>query len=175
MRNDLRDALWNDFPTLFEGVWRGPLSSHEITKDEVGFWCGDGWEPIVRKALERLAKLSPTIQVGQVKEKLSSLTVHFSSPSELNDQCMDIIAEAKRAAESTCEECGCPGVMRDGDCLQTLCDEHGAGRRALCRTCEGRVPRLSLPGGVVPQFCPDCNRQVSEHLIRERGKPAAGV
>jgi hypothetical protein len=161
LNDELIDALWNDFPTLFEGETQCISGTFKITKKTVGFDCGNGWEPFVRKALQRLADLGPEIRVTQVKQKLAGLTIYFDCPKELETQCHEIVREADLEAARTCEECGKPGLLRKGGWEEILCEEHAEGRQALCRSCQGRAPRLWYQGPMPPD-CPDCGRQLMQ-------------
>lgn len=121
MRQELYEALVRDFPLTFESV---------------GFECSDGWEPIIRKAAEKLeplikkdVKLSQKnpdeyyVRPGasQIKEKYGTLRFYLTCGS---DEMFKIVDEAERASQYICEECGKPGKLSGPGWLKTVCEEH---------------------------------------------------
>lgn len=161
MDDDKIDALFHDFSKLFEGD--GSYLPHPvpISKKTVGFWCGNGWEPIVRKCLEKLAHLSKDIRVASVKQKWASLTIYASCPDALRPQCDQILAEAREESHRICEECGDPGQLYGPGSYKTVCKNHAEGRQVLCRTCTKYDLRGFFLDGV-PDFCPDCKRRLTD-------------
>lgn len=55
----------------------------------------------------------------QVKEKFGSLRFYMTSNT---DEIDDLIDKAEEKSYKTCEECGCPGKLRNGGWMTTLCD-----------------------------------------------------
>ena len=83
--------------------------------------CGKGWHPLV-SAVEEVAN-KHNIKLTQVKEKFGQLRIY-------TDRLVPEVNDAINAAETTslqvCEECGHPGVLRNGYWLKTLsnaCEE----------------------------------------------------
>lgn len=120
MKAELDEALVKDFPLLF----RNRYASMNQTAMCWGFECGDGWEPIIRRAAE---KLEPLIKAAiainpeekdfvpcasQVKEKFGTLRFYLSCGS---DEMYEITEAAERESEGTCETCGASGAKMRGD------------------------------------------------------------
>jgi len=103
------------YPNLFPGYH---LTVFDIPMAR-GFTCGNGWFFLLDdlwKELDRFAGLT----IGQVKEKLSGLSV-YPNPPHINGvlKCIEVAAIK---ASRTCEMCGISGQRRSGDWLLTLCD-----------------------------------------------------
>ena len=69
----LEAALVRDFPGLFADYGK-PITETCISW---GCECGPGWEPIIRRACEKLAVLKPPPVLDQVKEKYGGLQIYF--------------------------------------------------------------------------------------------------
>lgn len=124
MNQDLDNKLCKDFPNLF--VDR--KASMQVTCMCWGFACGDGWYGIIREAAEQLEPLIVEIKqkypndfprASQVKEKFGTLRFYLSHGT---DQMYDIVSEAERKSDTTCEYCGKKGKLRKGGWLKTLCN-----------------------------------------------------
>jgi len=128
MRKQLDEALCRDFPLTFRDR-HGDIRSSCMPW---GFDVSDGWEPLIRKACE---KIEPRIQqlidegkenefvqykASQCKEKFGSLRFYFTFCDDIIDAAIE---EAENASEHTCEHCGEDGKTRDDGWLITLCDE----------------------------------------------------
>ena len=101
-----------------ETPWEG---RHKLIADCKSH-VGPGWHDILTRLVDGLFELGWDGQVLQVKEKFGGLRFYVGSSSmAIHDR----IQEAENEAAKTCEECGAPGVLRDGSWLKTLCDEHG--------------------------------------------------
>jgi hypothetical protein len=129
MRQDLDAALRQDFPLTFarDSAGREPWSMF-------GFEVGDGWEPSIRKAAE---KLEPLIQecidkdpegykfghyrTSQIKEKFGTGRWYLSGGS---GEMQDIVETWEAATHTICEQCGKPGTLRGGGWNYTACIEH---------------------------------------------------
>lgn len=111
-------ALVRDFPTLFALA----LDPNERMAAFGTCECGDGWEPIIRRACEKLANNCPDLRFDCIKEKFGGLRLYTLGGAP--EEAWDIIAAAEQESYTTCERCGKPGDMRDGGWIQTLCDAH---------------------------------------------------
>ena len=128
MRNELDEALCRDFPKLFSKRHKSPTESCF----SFGFECGEGWEPLLRRAAEKLEALNNTLEnpddyvrVSQIKEKYGTLRFYVGSvPSRIADEVDKITHEAEEASEVTCEQCGKPGQLRGGSWVYVACEEH---------------------------------------------------
>lgn len=91
-----------------------------------GMEINDGWLPILEQVCDDVT--SYPIRFTQIKEKFAGLRLyydwHMEKPcSEADVKAVDaIIDKAEVLAEQTCENCGCPGSLRKGSWLVTLCD-----------------------------------------------------
>lgn len=129
MEQKLDEALCRDFPLLFK-------DRHGDMSQTCMCWGfpGDGWEPLIREAAE---KIEPLIQkwieenpeeakdyqpcASQVKEKFGTLSFYLSCATE---EMYKIVDEAEKKSAVTCETCGKPGELRGRGWLYTACDEH---------------------------------------------------
>lgn len=107
-----------------------------------GIECADGWIALLDKMLDDLTSLGVNIKFIQIKEKFGTLRAYYmidgclgqqKIPNEIYDKIDEIIAQAERESEVTCERCGKPGKLRDGDpgagsWILTLCDACEASR-----------------------------------------------
>ena len=114
---------------------RGPCDEH-------GIECGDGWIALIDRLclaceieIEGLIGLGVSKErwprVGQVKEKMGSL--RFYVTGRTSDTLRNQIATAERESRSVCEQCGAPGLLRDGRWRHTYCDICHAGHVARRR------------------------------------------
>ena len=119
MRDDLKIALCNDFPTLYQ--------TDRVRQN--GIAIGNGWEPLLRKLSEKimlsLATLPEeeraTFEVWQVKEKFGALR-YYAEPSDITPEIKQAIQEAESVSAITCEICGGPGESYTiTDWIHTLC------------------------------------------------------
>lgn len=122
MKAELEEALYRDFPEPFSDRELGIQKSCMAW----GCSCGDGWEPILRRMMEKL-KDKP-FKLDQVKEKFGTLRVYWHSLKGCSKEDWDLIGkitdEAERESETTCEFCGASGAkLREGGWLRTLCDK----------------------------------------------------
>jgi hypothetical protein len=75
----------------------------------ISFGFGEGWEPIVDEALQKIQKLNEELDEGhkikivQVKEKFGGLRIYTNF---YTDATSEIIEAAERQAADTCENCG---------------------------------------------------------------------
>ena len=75
----------------------------------------------------RSAALPSAATVENVEEKFGGFRIHVS---HANDAIRGRIELANEEALHTCEVCGQPGTLREGDWIKTLCDEHAGARGA---------------------------------------------
>jgi hypothetical protein len=92
--------------------------------------CGEGWHSLLIDLDKELAKLSPDYTIAQIKEKFGELCFYILSyGTDVRSVCeeMDqLIDNACRIAEMTCESCGAIGndvELRNGGWVRTLCGE----------------------------------------------------
>jgi hypothetical protein len=78
---------------------------------------GEGWHPVVKKAVDEIIARGGTIL--QVKEKFGGLRLYCQGDEDV----YDIALAAEKACESICEFCGKPGTLRTGGWLKTRCNE----------------------------------------------------
>ena len=72
------------------------------------FEHGPGWDPISRRAIERLRKIDPLIEILQVNEKFGGLRIYLQLTRSTSDeiQAIDqIVLDAEDEASVTCAEC----------------------------------------------------------------------
>lgn len=134
MRKELDEKLVKDFPNIFRERYDSPQETCMCW----GF-PGNGWEPIIREACEKLKVLSDLTGVEfvarQVKEKFGTLRFYFFSTAtedcKVSDADLaivdsiahDIIDRAETRSEYACEDCGKHGKLRNEGHYVTLCDE----------------------------------------------------
>lgn len=87
---------------------------------------GDGWAGIMEALCERLQfhadhNAMPPVEITQAKEKHGELSVNYAGGDTYAGGLIDM-AEALSA--HTCEVCGKPGQLSEGDVLRTRCTEH---------------------------------------------------
>jgi hypothetical protein len=126
MRSELEQRLVERWPSWF-AVDGDPLE----TRMADGFAHDDGWFDIVWRLCEELEPFvmeaekatGRPFEVLQVKEKFGGLRFYVNHR-------MDAILQRIEIGESeslrTCEVCGKPGKLPEGDCTRTVCDEHAS-------------------------------------------------
>lgn len=129
MSPKLDKALCQDFPLLFRDRHSSPLQTCMCW----GFECGDGWEPLIRRAAEKLEPLIDAYirsansrdnnfpRASQVKEKYGTLRFYLHGET---DEMNKIVEAAEEESERTCETCGEPGKIRGTGWYYTACDKH---------------------------------------------------
>jgi len=73
MDNKIEAALVKDFPELFRDINK-PMTETCMCW---GCDCGNGWEPILRRAFNQLYDIEPPIVLDQVKEKYGGLRIYY--------------------------------------------------------------------------------------------------
>ncbi len=129
MKKELDEALVKDFPLTFsrDAHGREPWSMF-------GFECGDGWEPSIRKAAEKLEVLFQAAvkkdpegyeagyyRTSQLKEKFGSGRWYLSGGT---DEMHDIVEAWEEETYTICEKCGKPGEIRGKGWLYNACFDH---------------------------------------------------
>ncbi|MHA1948224.1 MAG: hypothetical protein ACW99G_02510 [Candidatus Thorarchaeota archaeon] len=119
MKEEHELTLAKDFPTLFPlaKIYPKAQSPLEIFGCEVL----DGWFPIIHKLCEDIVKTNPSEDCYflQIKEKFGTLRIYMTSSSK---EVYDLIDEAEKQSESTCENCGSTdGVTLEGSWVKALC------------------------------------------------------
>lgn len=92
---------------------------------------GEGWKPIVSKAIKELEALGA--RIDQVKEKFGGLRLYYHMEPDGDHTYLKtdrIVDAAEAQCAITCEVCGEPGKIRHGGWIKTLCDKHEAERQA---------------------------------------------
>lgn len=94
-----------------------------------------GWWPLINDLLKDLqfdfGLSSWNMTVLQIKEKFGGLRFYVSfldDDLEKQHAAHLRIQRAEGQSYKTCERCGQPGELREGNWLKTLCDEHADGR-----------------------------------------------
>lgn len=126
-------ALCKDFPHLF----RDRNVSMMQTAFCWGFEHGDGWEKIIRSAAEKIEPIIVKMMddaikakdeealdyiptTSQVKEKYGTLRWYMTCST---DEIDEIINEAEKKSETTCEQCGKKGKLRGDSWVYTACND----------------------------------------------------
>ncbi len=94
------------------------------------FQVKEGWYDLIKNLIDDLIKLGWNKKINQVKQKFGVLQVYIE-PEDMPEDGWIILANYVRTSCVTCEICGQPSILRKGDWLQTLCDEHSEGREEL--------------------------------------------
>lgn len=99
--------------------------------DEWGIECGNGWFALIDRLCQACERETEGLialgiskerwpRVAQIKEKVGSLRFYVTGP--VSDSIREQIAQAELESRSVCEQCGAPGLLRDGRWLHTYCD-----------------------------------------------------
>lgn len=138
MTPELEQTLYDKYPAIFE-LRNG---SKPIEPISFGIECGDGWYNIILALCESIdgelqhnersiryaekhGKTPPErigpIHIEQVKEKFGELRFYvYQTTPDIEG----MVRMAERMSIKTCEVCGCPGKLRSGGWVRTLCDKH---------------------------------------------------
>ena len=131
MTPDNTQKLFNAYPHLY----RGREKSLQESLMSWGFTCSDGWFDLVWtlsqniEDIAKAARLEPQCdewpEAVQVKEKFGTLRFHLKrSPLTTSDKVEALIREAELCSAKICEECGKPGLLKEGGGTRTLCEDH---------------------------------------------------
>lgn len=72
---------------------------------------GPGWQDIIETCHKALRESCPDYKPTQIKEKFGGLRF-YATGVPYTDAAYQAIADAERASEVTCEECGLPGKVQ---------------------------------------------------------------
>lgn len=87
-----------------------------------GFECDKGWYNLIDELCQKIKDTNPPedFEIIQVKEKYASLRVYtFHSTNEIENLIMD----AEKKSEITCEICGNEGKITGDHWVKTLCNK----------------------------------------------------
>jgi hypothetical protein len=124
MRKELEQRLFERWPQWFNS--KGDIRH---TLMPFGFQHEDGWFDILWRLCGDLEPLVAEFEqssrhqfeILQVKEKFGGLRIYVNNA---DDAICQRIETTKQKSFSTCELCGQPGKLREGQWIKTLCDEH---------------------------------------------------
>lgn len=127
MRKELDDLLVSKYPLLYANRHK----DCRVTCMYWGFECGDGWFDLIDRLSSKLERIledqkasgvseEDLPKADQVKEKMGSLRYYLTYGT---DEMYDIINEAERESENTCESCGKPGTMRNTGWITVRCED----------------------------------------------------
>lgn len=114
--------------------WQDELRRRYPWAARTSFAVGDGWKDLVTETFEKLDAAMKAVPVEEpdlgfacqdVKEKYATLRIDVVPYVESVEI---VCTEAEDRSEVVCDECGRPGVVRDGGWLTVRCDEHAGGR-----------------------------------------------
>jgi hypothetical protein len=125
MHKELEQKLVERWPS-----WFNTKGDFRYTGMTLGFTHDDGWFEIIWRLCADLEPLvaefeqetGSQFEVLQVKEKFGGLRFYVNC--RRNDAIRQRILAAIEESFHTCEICGQPGLLREGRCIKTLCDEH---------------------------------------------------
>ena len=143
MSPDLQAELIQRYPKFFrspglqlsevdsEDTPEDRLESNEGPFDHYGIECGDGWYAAVDRLCQACEfEIEALIGKGvaqeswprvvQIKEKAG--TLRFYLAGQATEALRSQIQLAETESRSTCEQCGKPGLLRDGRWRKTQCD-----------------------------------------------------
>lgn len=116
--SDWKKELEDTYPSLF-------------AKLHFGISIGDGWKDIMKTLCVMMTENRHVVEDNdgvelepsftQIKEKFGMLRIYAMNVSVEQDA---YISFAEEHSRHVCEECGCPGTIRPGGWIRTLCDEH---------------------------------------------------
>lgn len=90
---------------------------------------GPGWSWLWQAGAERIeeAGLPPGFRTDNTKEKYGQMRWDYHA-NEGSDAFADIVEAVELVSAAVCEECGAPGMLRQGAWLKTLCTRHHEAR-----------------------------------------------
>ena len=118
----------NDYLQSIGGLIRTWRSDKGPILDAAYLGVSEGWFPLIKALIDELLALGWNRRIHQVKEKFGGLSFYADT---LPEDGIAIIQKYEALSRQTCEMCGQTGVLRKGDWIKTLCDEHAQGREAL--------------------------------------------
>lgn len=133
MNDELEKLLYTRYPKLFKNVTdpNRPMDFFWGCEHEAGWFnivdslCKEIVRHINWKHRDTPEDERPYPLIEQVKEKFGSLRFYVDrEDSEISA----MISLAEEMSSRTCEVCGCPGTLRPGGWVKTLCDKHAEER-----------------------------------------------
>ena len=124
MNQELDTLLSHRYPDIFRDRHGDPAETGMCW----GFQCGDGWFDIIDGLCVEItgqvkAGTMPPVVVTQVKEKSGYLRLyirdHFNR--DANPKAHRLIELAQQLAERTCQQCGRPVKLSDGQRSAAIC------------------------------------------------------
>jgi hypothetical protein len=98
-----------------------------IPREHAKEFVGPGWSSLIDEIYDRIEKF-PDVYIAQIKEKFGTLRFYVDG---CDDTTFDFIESVCEKSATICEQCGKPGLLREGGWILTLCDEHAEGRKPL--------------------------------------------
>ena len=94
-----------------------------ISKDFLGFGCGDGWADLIETVFKYGSKNVEDFEIFQVKEKFGGLRIYCGG-KELDVEMEKLLFDAQQKSFGVCEECGEPAKPKTYDgWIKTLCED----------------------------------------------------
>lgn len=146
---ELEKKLAEKYPFMRRGKGLEEQRQEGLVYDLYGaFGCDvdDGWYELLDSLCGEIvaaygeAGVPVDIVIDQVKQKWGGLRIYYhrepdsaasdahgtdrfcEERSALDDRLMGIVGKWEDRAETTCEKCGDPGIMREAGYIRTLCD-----------------------------------------------------
>ena len=154
MKPELQVELFRRYPKLFRKPGKRLVHPEVISElgprleddngpfGERGIECGDGWFALVDRLCGACEHEIETLisqdvpkecwpRVAQIKGKMGGLRfyVNESLTDELRALILTVEEEESRR---TCEYCGAPGKLREGEWRHTYCDQHAELGVTIC-------------------------------------------
>lgn len=142
MKTELQAELFRRYPTIFRKPGEGRLQKEIAPLDERGIECGDGWFTLIDRLCtacesEIDALISQGLtevhwpRVAQIKEKFGGMRFYVNG-SVTDELRALILAVEEEESRRTCEYCGAPGKLREGEWRHTYCDQHAELGVTIC-------------------------------------------
>ena len=124
MTRKLQEQLYEKYPEIFADRTK-PMTETAMCW---GIECDDGWYDLIDELCKKImvAYVEDDIEIpvaSQVKEKYGSLCFYVTGG---NDAVYDLIRNAEKMSEKTCEICGNKGLqfINNRGWMKTLCAAH---------------------------------------------------
>lgn len=85
---------------------------------------GPGWHALVRPLIKRC--LDEGVCIYRIKQKFGGLRFDAATGTsgKASAELRRVVQRIERQSLTVCEQCGEPGIIRDGPCIRTLCNRH---------------------------------------------------
>ena len=115
-----------DYKILYHGgnMMYGQINFKGYTREAAKKSVGKGWATLIDNVFDALESVEGTVKIIQVKEKWGGLRIYTDVRNSKLDP---VVSHSERESFHICEDCGNPGVLRDGGWFMTKCDEHSEG------------------------------------------------